>query len=325
MEKNGSIIASIIGSDIDTGSEADIPAYEPKKVRVSFNPDLINYYVKKYGIEEINLSNLQKLHERELINVPFYQKLRKRFDPQIIKSHLMEALGISKSYTGFHEFMRGDRDDLPTIGLCNIAKTVGYDLMVLPIPEDLTPHELARLNGYRNSFIDAVEQNIKSKNVPTTKAKTKKEKPKDINNDFLGNLAKSNDEILEGITNGVGKIAEEDKISADAIFNDGEGELEIITKQFEYPATSSDGFSIGEIPNEFGSESLFNLLNDSTTSNNFMNGYEDNFEDFKDINDEEEFDFFEEKTESPINELNKVINLRPSELGNEPSFINIPK
>ena len=154
--------------------------------------EVIYEYVKKFNIESVNIANLQKLNEKELINVPFFQKLRKLFTKDMIKSHLMTALGIRTSYTGFHEFMKGDREDLPSVGICSIAKTVGYNILILPIPEDLNPVELARLNVYREEFLEKVEQKISEQNIPTTRSKSSKkteDKPKEINSAFINNLS----------------------------------------------------------------------------------------------------------------------------------------
>ena len=276
---------SILGSVISAFNTAlhnndGIEPIEPKKIKTNFDPDTINRYVAKYKIEDVNLSNLQKLHEKELVNVPFFQKLRRCFNPQIIKPHLMEALGISKSYTGFHEFMRGERDDLPNIGLCNIAKTVGYDLMIIPVPEDLMGLEMARLKGYQDSFIAAVEQNISTKNIPTSKAKSKKTKQKDINQNFLGNLGKSEDEIMSSLNTVT--INDEDKIGADEVFNDGQGEVILQPKNFAYPTSAGDS-QIGIV-----NDSMFDMV---SSKSDFMGGYDDSLGDFAPIFDENEFNF----------------------------------
>lgn len=292
MKDNTSIVSSVVSTFQNALNSSDgIEPIEAKTIRSNFDPDLLNFYVKRYKIEEVNLSNLQKLHEKELINVPFFQKLRKMFPSQIIKSHLMEALGISKSYTGFHEFMRGDRDDLPTIGLCNIAKTVGYDLMVIPIPEDLTDLEMARLKGYQDAFIHAVEMNITSKNIPTTKAKSKKPRPKDINESFLNNLGKTDLEIAQSIQAGVDPLAE--KIDANATFSDGEGKVVLEAKQFEYGEGTN--INLGSI----SSDSMFDLVSGGTESgSDFMMGYEDNLNEFGPAFDDDEFGFGGEDDDS---------------------------
>ena len=327
-EGNGvgnSIISSLVTGVSNT---KDIAPFEPKKVKNNFDPDLINYYIKKYNIEEVNLSNLQKLHEKELINVPFFQKLRKKFDRQIIKSHLMEALGISKSYTGFHEYMRGDREDLPTVGICNIAKTVGYDVMILPVPEDLSKEELDRFNAYRNSFIVAVEQNIKQKNIPTSKTKSKKEKPKLVNDNFLSNLSKSDEELLAGVKESLNEISQEDKINnfTDEEFNDGGGELEMVTKPFQYPTGKlSDEFLNEDTDVNIGNLNNLNELNlgfenftgygefgSIQSGNNFMGGYIDTLGEFSQLPEDDHLMLGADLDEANSKELNK-------------SFINIPK
>ena len=282
----------IQGSFNDSRSE-NIPIEKSKKRINSSNADDIYSAAARYNIEEINLSNLQKLHERELINVPFFQKLRKRFNPQMIKSHLMETLGISKSYTGFHEYMKGDRDDIPTVGICNIAKTVGFNVMIVPVPEDLSPIEYARLNGYRDLFISAVEQRIIEANVPVTRAKAKdKERPKDINTSFLNNLSKSEEEIRAGLSPIAGEFQPGEKIDADAIFDDGCGPIEF-DNQLLLEDTGTIGSHLDQDDlheNVFDGSSVFEMVN--------MGGYDDKLDGFNAIGgDDDEFNFGEDEEE----------------------------
>ncbi len=283
----------IQGSFNDSRSES-VPIEKEKKRINSLDADAIYLAAAKYNIEDINLSNLQKLHERELINVPFFQKLRKMFNPQMIKSHLMETLGISKSYTGFHEYMKGDRDDIPTVGICNIAKTVGFNVMIIPVPEDLTPIEYARLNGYRDLFISAVEQRIIEANVPVTRAKSKgNDKPKDVNTSFLNNLSKTEEEIMAGLSTMAGNISLEEKIDANAIYDDGSGPI-VFDNQLLLEDTGETG-SILESgflnENVFDGSSLFEMVN--------MGGYSDKLDDFNKLgDDEDEFKFGEEDEEN---------------------------
>lgn len=283
----------IQGSFNDSRSES-VPIEKEKKRINSLDADAIYLAAAKYNIEDINLSNLQKLHERELINVPFFQKLRKMFNPQMIKSHLMETLGISKSYTGFHEYMKGDRDDIPTVGICNIAKTVGFNVMIIPVPEDLTPIEYARLNGYRDLFISAVEQRIIEANVPVTRAKSKgNDKPKDVNTAFLNNLSKTEEEIMAGLSPITGNISLEEKIDANAIYDDGSGPI-VFDNQLLLEDTGETG-SVLESgflnENVFDGSSLFEMVN--------MGGYSDKLDDFNKLgDDEDEFKFGEEDEEN---------------------------
>ena len=283
----------IQGSFNDSRSES-VPIEKEKKRINSLDADAIYLAAAKYNIEDINLSNLQKLHERELINVPFFQKLRKMFNPQMIKSHLMETLGISKSYTGFHEYMKGDRDDIPTVGICNIAKTVGFNVMIIPVPEDLTPIEYARLNGYRDLFISAVEQRIIEANVPVTRAKSKgNDKPKDVNTSFLNNLSKTEEEIMAGLSPITGNISPEEKIDANAIYDDGSGPI-VFDNQLLLEDTGETG-SVLESgflnENVFDGSSLFEMVN--------MGGYSDKLDDFNKLgDDEDEFKFGEEDEEN---------------------------
>lgn len=278
----------IQGSFNDSRSES-IPIEKEKKRKNSSDADAIYSAAARYNIEDINLSNLQKLHERELINVPFFQKLRKMFNPQMIKSHLMETLGISKSYTGFHEYMKGDRDDIPTVGICNIAKTVGFNVMIIPVPEDLSPIEYARLNGYRDLFISAVEQKIIEANVPVTRAKSKdRDRPKDVNTSFLNNLSKSEEEIMAGLSPIAGVIDGGEKIDPNAIFDDGGGPLEF-DNQLLLEDTGTTGTFVGST---FLNESVFEGSSVFETVN--MGNYTDKLDEFKTLGADDEFNFGEE-------------------------------
>lgn len=295
---NSAAITGMIQDSFNESRTDSVPIEKEKKKKNGLNADTIYTAAARYNIEEINLSNLQKLHERELINVPFFQKLRKMFNPQMIKSHLMETLGISKSYTGFHEYMKGDRDDIPTVGICNIAKTVGFNVMIIPVPEDLSPLEYARLNGYRDLFISAVEQKIIDANVPVTRAKAKdRERPKEVNTSFLDNLSKTPDEIFASLSIVPGTIA--DKIDANAVFDDGAEPLE-----FDHQILLSDSGEIGSRVDNIGiDEDVFDIpesgLNifDGTSAFNLVNmgNYDDKLDDFKKIDEDDgEFNFDED-------------------------------
>lgn len=298
-------------------SKSEYPQVEVKKRVNDFNADVIYDYVQKFGITDVNLSNLQKLHERELINVPFFQKFRRILGSQMVKSHLMDALGISKSYTGFHEYIKYEREDIPNAGLCNIAKKVNYNVMIIPIPEDITDAEYKRLCSYRDGFIQAVDKMIKESNVPVTRAKpTAKNKQRFVNTELIDGLALDNEKIMSSITGGISTIENEDKIGADEIFQDTSGpfEPEVHLQHVQQMNddevmnfgldTNNGSFSIGEIGNMSGLNSfddifgsleeplvtvvqplINNNIIDTTTSVD-MSGYEDTFEDFKKIEED---------------------------------------
>lgn len=222
------ISQSIISKLSDFSSEFP----ETKKQKEPKDTSYIYDYVAKYGIEEVVISNLQKLQEKELINVPFFQKLRKIFNPQMIKSKLMKGLGIRESYTGFHEFMKGDRADLPNVGICKIAKTVGYDVMIVPIPENITKLEMDRLNLYRESFLQAIENKIAELKIPITRTRNKeKDKPKEINKDFIQNLSKTENDLLKELAN-VPNTETDKTIGINDIFDDKQGEIQMEQKPF---------------------------------------------------------------------------------------------
>lgn len=294
-------ITSMIAGQF-ASKQSDHPPLESKKRTTEFDADTIYSYVHKYKIEEVNLSNLQKLHEKELINVPFFQKLRKLFAPQMIKSKLMETLGIRKSYTGFHEYVKGEREDIPNAGLCNIAKNVGYNIMILPIPENISDAEYRNLCAYRDSFIFAIEAKIKEDNVPVTRAKAKdKGKDRFINTELLNGLAMDSTQILNEL---VPHNDSSEKIAADAIFDDGIGPLEFeevnsMVNQMDVsiiPMDQSIGIVGGMGGMDDGMDSIYNSLSIN------MNGYKDTFEDFKKIDmGDDEFMFGEDEDSLPIN------------------------
>ena len=230
---------------------------ESKKQKKQVDTSYIYDYITKFEIEDAVISNLQKLQEKELINVPFFQKLRKIFNPQMIKSKLMKGLGIRESYTGFHEFMKGDRADLPNVGICKIAKTIGYDVMILPIPENITKREMDRLNAYRESFLQAIEDKIHELNIPITRTRSKdKDKPKEINKEFIDNLAKTEEEFLAELN--INK-KNSSSIAIDDIFDDGQGSVEVEQKPFVFKKETKDYNmepNINLVPDKFISQPL---------------------------------------------------------------------
>lgn len=268
---------------------------ESKKKDAAYNADVIYDAVHRYKIENVNLSNLQKLHERELINVPFFQKLKKLFTKNMIKSHLMDVLGISKSYTGFHEYVKGDREDLPNAGLCNIAKKIGYNIMTIPIPENISEAEYKSLCAYRDGFIYSVEKLVKEGNIPCTRAKSApKDKSKYVNNDLLNGLSLDQAAIMDSIK--VENIDLENKIGADDVFVDDSEPLAIPTYE-NYKVNQLSADSINEIgtintmDNKFeeftqmdiSSDNPFGSFEDIKMTD--MSGFVDTFEGFNTLGD----------------------------------------
>ena len=274
------ISGSFANSSKNNGQE--YPQINVKKRVVDLDAETIYTSIQRYKIEDVNLSNLQKLHERELINVPFFQKLRKVFNPQMIKSHLMETLGISKSYTGFHEYMKGEREDIPNAGLCNIAKKVGYNVMVIPVPENITEAEYKALCSYRDSFIQAVDKRIKEGNVPVTRARSMaKEKEKYVNTSLLDGLALDSEQILDSIN--PSNVTDDEKISADAVFQDSAGPLDFETIAPVVQQMDVNNLNFSTSLGQVGSMDTF-------TGGTIMTGFDDSFSDFKHIGEFDEFD-----------------------------------
>lgn len=231
--------------DVISSVTKNSPKEKPTKKPTLKDADLIYNLVEKFGIEEVNIENLQKLHECEFINVPFFQGLRKLFDPKMIKSHIMEVLGIRRSYTGFHEFIRSERDDLPSVGICSIAKTVGYNVLTLPIPDNISDEDFAVLLNYQTQFLLEVEKKIGPGKIPATKMKkTLKEKPKDVNREFLNNL---HSEVPDFSSNPNIISKESDQyVSENETYNDDLGKVDTYTQAEN---NIIDGMSIAELDN----------------------------------------------------------------------------
>lgn len=284
---------------------------ETKKQKEPKDTSYIYDYVAKYGIEEVVISNLQKLQEKELINVPFFQKLRKIFNPQMIKSKLMKGLGIRESYTGFHEFMKGDRADLPNVGICKIAKTVGYDVMIVPIPENITKLEMDRLNLYRESFLQAIENKIAELKIPITRTRNKeKDKPKEINKDFIQNLSKTENDLLKELAN-VPNMETDKTIGINDIFDDKQGEIQMEQKPFVRKPkaekseeaeisnylTDSIDFNPDDFTDDFDDFILptqdIDSLNIQNINSIDMGDYEDSLTNLRKIDEDDDFTFGE--------------------------------
>lgn len=266
----------------------------PQNNKVVKDAETIYEYVKKYNIESVNIANLQKLNEKELINVPFFQKLRKLFNNNMIKSHLMTALGIRTSYTGFHEFMKGDREDLPSVGICSIAKTVGYNVLILPIPEDLNDVEMARLNLYREEFLEKVEQRISENNIPTVRSKSKnkaQDKPKEINSTFINNLSVDASTLIH-VSSNTSDIGEHSTFDD----NGGKFEYDIPGDEEIVPLNNPEHLDTGL--NDLGSLnglSDFGLMDTEIPFKVDMTGYDDELgTDFGKIITEEDAEFYED-------------------------------
>lgn len=301
------ISQSIISKLSDFSSEFP----ETKKQKEPKDTSYIYDYVAKYGIEEVVISNLQKLQEKELINVPFFQKLRKIFNPQMIKSKLMKGLGIRESYTGFHEFMKGDRADLPNVGICKIAKTVGYDVMIVPIPENITKLEMDRLNLYRESFLQAIENKIAELKIPVTRTRNKeKDKPKEINKDFIQNLSKTENDLLKELAN-VPNTEIDKTIGINDIFDDKQGEIQMEQKPFVRKPkaekseedeisnylTDSIDFNPDDFTDDFDDFILptqdIDSLNIQNINSIDMGDYEDSLTNLRKIDEDDDFTFGE--------------------------------
>lgn len=286
-----------IGLDISKSiiSKLGEPNSTKESVKKNNNKSYIYDYITKFDIVDVPVSNLQKLQEKEIINVPFFQQLRKRINPQMIKSKLMKGLGIRESYTGFHEFMKGDRADLPNVGICNIAKTVGYDVMILPIPENITKLEMDRLNVYRESFLQAVEEKIQELNIPVTRTRLKdKEKPKEVNTQFIQNLAKTEEDILAELKENNNNISNSE-IGIDDVYDDNGGELQFEPKPFVKKSQKEE--KVNEL--DIGVIDFDNLDENLTLDQSML--FDPNSVNFEEFTFEDNFQEDEELFETPLN------------------------
>lgn len=147
-----------------------------------------------FGTEKeiIKLSNLLDSKDSsgitytERINLPFYENL-KTICNQHSETSCKRLLGIRPGYTSFTGFYKGDDPELKRTGLNSIMDSLGYNLMLLPLPDEIPLDTYNRLQVLHKQFLDAVaealEADVKETNSPKNSKPTNTEPL--VNTDLL--------------------------------------------------------------------------------------------------------------------------------------------
>ncbi len=191
-------------NEIISGKNEEAKKYNKIK---EHNEKRIMDIMGKHDLPYDSINGILKMNEAYIENLNFHLSLRKAINAFPIKSKVMDLLGIRKSYTGFHDFIKGDRPDLPEVGLNSIAKKMGYSIALVPIkninedseniPKDYLIQQdvIAKAQEYFVGEVAKVlEMNLKEDlNKKKSKEKVQPEQAKNIM-DFM---SKSNvDDIL---------------------------------------------------------------------------------------------------------------------------------
>lgn len=208
--------------------------------------EILNNLGVKETIDPITLS---KIDEAEMINIPFFIKLREILCMYGIKSQVMDLYNVRKSYTGYHEFIKGERLDLPSVGFNSIAKSLDYSILQLPINDELDDEAKELIERLQNKFLGIVQHKIEINLVANSKNKDKSEPKKErlleSNEEFLKMIqSKSSSNLLKPEFDiGLTPISDENSIGEFAVF-DSTGmdfsELEVETKNFTNGVNDED-------------------------------------------------------------------------------------
>ena len=189
-------------NQIITSKSEDSKKYNKIK---EHNEKRIMEIMSKHDLPYESINGILKMNEAYIENLNFHLNLRKAINLFPIKSKVMDILGVRKSYTGFHDYIKGDRPDLPEVGLNSIAKKMGYSIALVPIknisedseniPKDylLQQEVIAKAQEYFVKDIGKVlEANLKDDlNKRKSKEKPQQEQAKNIM-DFM-----AKDDILD--------------------------------------------------------------------------------------------------------------------------------
>ena len=189
-------------NQIITSKSEDSKKYNKIK---EHNEKRIMEIMSKHDLPYESINGILKMNEAYIENLNFHLNLRKAINLFPIKSKVMDILGVRKSYTGFHDYIKGDRPDLPEVGLNSIAKKMGYSIALVPIknisedseniPKDylLQQDVIAKAQEYFVKDIGKVlEANLKDDlNKRKSKEKPQQEQAKNIM-DFM-----AKDDILD--------------------------------------------------------------------------------------------------------------------------------
>ena len=255
----------------------------------------------KHDLPYDSINGILKMNEAYIENLNFHLSLRKAINAFPIKSKVMDLLGIRKSYTGFHDFIKGDRPDLPEVGLNSIAKKMGYSIALVPIkninedseniPKDYLIQQdvIAKAQEYFVGEVAKVlEANLKEDlNKKKSKEKVQPEQAKNIM-DFM---SKSNvDDILSPMSFEDSSMFEDSEIFQnddleDLIEEDNLDEF----KDFQGSFNLDDFPDLQTLNGKEFENSYFDGLDDPNNLDQTMKKDDGDFDDFDDSFDPEEF------------------------------------
>ena len=259
--------------------------------------------MSKHDLPYESINGILKMNEAYIENLNFHLNLRKAINLFPIKSKVMDILGVRKSYTGFHDYIKGDRPDLPEVGLNSIAKKMGYSIALVPIknisedseniPKDylLQQEVIAKAQEYFVKDIGKVlEANLKDDlNKRKSKEKPQQEQVKNImdfmaKDDILDIMKPINFEDTSSMFEDsmfkvdiLSELSEEDDFNEDFFEND----LDLITDDSEINENQQDS-----------NLTTLNSLDDYNLNSNVsvpVSVIKDAFDDFDDSFDENEF------------------------------------
>ena len=287
-------------NQIITSKSEDSKKYNKIK---EHNEKRIMEIMSKHDLPYESINGILKMNEAYIENLNFHLNLRKAINLFPIKSKVMDILGVRKSYTGFHDYIKGDRPDLPEVGLNSIAKKMGYSIALVPIknisedseniPKDylLQQEVIAKAQEYFVKDIGKVlEANLKDDlNKRKSKEKPQQEQAKNImdfmaKDDILDIIQPINFEDTSSMFEDsmfkvdiLSELSEEDDFNEDFFEND----LDLIT----------DDSEINENQQDFNLTTLNSLdnCNLNSTVPIPVSVIKDAFDDFDDSFDENEF------------------------------------
>ena len=285
-------------NEIISGKNEEAKKYNKIK---EHNEKRIMDIMGKHDLPYDSINGILKMNEAYIENLNFHLSLRKAINAFPIKSKVMDLLGIRKSYTGFHDFIKGDRPDLPEVGLNSIAKKMGYSIALVPIkninedseniPKDYLIQQdvIAKAQEYFVGEVAKVlEANLKEDlNKKKSKEKVQPEQAKNIM-DFM---SKSNvDDILSPMSFEDSSMFEDSEI-----FQNDDLEDLIEEDNLDEFKDFQGSFNLDDFPDsqtlngkEF-ENSYFDGSDDPNNLDQTMKKDDGDFDDFDDSFDPEEF------------------------------------
>ena len=285
-------------NEIISGKNEEAKKYNKIK---EHNEKRIMDIMGKHDLPYDSINGILKMNEAYIENLNFHLSLRKAINAFPIKSKVMDLLGIRKSYTGFHDFIKGDRPDLPEVGLNSIATKMGYSIALVPIkninedseniPKDYLIQQdvIAKAQEYFVGEVAKVlEANLKEDlNKKKSKEKVQPEQAKNIM-DFM---SKSNvDDILSPMSFEDSSMFEDSEI-----FQNDDLEDLIEEDNLDEFKDFQGSFNLDDFPDsqtlngkEF-ENSYFDGSDDPNNLDQTMKKDDGDFDDFDDSFDPEEF------------------------------------